>query len=178
MAYDLLPVPDDDTAFNTLASPEFDLKQQAIVTEAAIEPTQAPAEPPQMQTQLRHSGFVQLAVTTATPGLLVLSEWDLPGWQVLVDSQPAEALTVNYAFQGVWLPAGTHTVVWRYRPWQVPVGLAVSLLVVVGTAVFLYKPRRLTTQQRRPLVWPCPRCPPFAYRRYAPASSGGSTCCC
>jgi hypothetical protein len=159
MVYELLPVPDDEAAFNALAAPEFDLQRQVIVTNALTEPVQPPTEPPHIQVQTRRAGFTELVVTTQTPGVLTLSEWDLPGWQVLVDGQPAQALTTNYAFQGIWLPAGTHTVIWRYRPWQVPLGIAISVLVVLGTAVLLRQPRTIPAYQRRPLAWPQPALP-------------------
>ena len=159
MVYELLVAPDSDTVLSTLATPEFDLNQTAVLATENNWSTQMPNTPPQVQVETRRAGFTQLAVTTETAGLMVLSEWDLPGWQVLVDGQPAELLTVNYAFQGVWLPAGTHTVVWQYRPWQVPVGLAVSLLIVLGTAVLIYKPRTFTAHQRRPIAWPLPALP-------------------
>lgn len=149
MAYDVTTVPDDDAAFAALRAPDFDLTQDAVITGAMIEAA-PPDAPPAVAVQARRSGFAELTVTTASPGVLLLSEWDLPGWQVQVDGAAADPLTVNYALQGVWLPAGTHTVTWRYRPWQVPLGISLSLLTLLGTAVLLLRSRTLPVGERRP----------------------------
>lgn len=52
----------------------------------------------------------------SAPGLLVLTEAHDPGWRVWVDGARAEAVRVNHALRGVWLPPGNHEVLWRYQP--------------------------------------------------------------
>ncbi|MBK8906034.1 MAG: glycosyltransferase family 39 protein [Anaerolineaceae bacterium] len=168
MVYEVLSAPDDGAAFNTLANPEFDLNRQVVVTNETVESGPTPTEQPQVTVQTRRAGFTQLQVTTPTAGVLVLSEWDLPGWQVAVDGTAAKPFTANYAFQGVWLPPGTHTVTWHYRPWQVTVGLAISLLTVLGTAVFLRRPQAMKAGQRRPLILPRPALPQLHLRQISP----------
>ncbi len=156
MIYELLTAPDDSTAFDLIAAPEFDLNQRVVIINANVAGVQLPTEPPTVVIRERRAGFTQLEVTTQTAGILVLSEWDMPGWQVRVNGTTSERLTVNYAFQGVWLPPGTHTVVWRYQPWQVTAGIVVSLLMVGGTAVFLQQPRTFSATPRRAIRLPQP----------------------
>jgi hypothetical protein len=49
-------------------------------------------------------------------GWLVLSESDLPGWVVTIDGTVSPIYTANYLFQSVQVPAGDHSVIFRYVP--------------------------------------------------------------
>jgi hypothetical protein len=65
--------------------------------------------------------------------LLVLEDRMADGWRVTVDGNPAEALTANYLFRGVIVPAGHHSVEWTYHA----PGLAAGVGVSIGTVVIL-----------------------------------------
>ncbi len=62
----------------------------------------------------------------AAPGLLVLSEVWYPGWRALADGGPVAIQRVAGVLRGVPLPAGAHSVEFRYSPWTVWTGLGVS----------------------------------------------------
>ena len=62
------------------------------------------------------SGFVKIRVTTARDGFLVFSENHYPGWKAFVDNTKARILKVKDLVQAVRLSAGTHTVVFKYKP--------------------------------------------------------------
>lgn len=68
--------------------------------------------------------------TSAAPGILVVHDSYAPGWRVKVDDAPAPLLEVNGLFRGVALSAGTHQVVFQYRPRSVMLGATVSLTSV------------------------------------------------
>ncbi|GEM_PF-5678628 len=62
-------------------------------------------------------GHVSLKTTTQTPRLLVFSENNLRGWHGAIDGKETLTSFANYLYQGLIVPAGTHTVVFRYaRP--------------------------------------------------------------
>ncbi len=92
-------------------------------------------------TALRDEGpnKVELAVDAPEGGWLVLADTWFPGWVVELDGQATESFPANGVMRSVWIPAGQHTVVFRYRPTTVPVGLA---LTVFGLAAFAYLRRK------------------------------------
>jgi hypothetical protein len=80
------------------------------------------------------------------PGWLVLLDNDFPGWKAEVDGAPARILHADYAFRAVALSAGSHRVVFRYRPGSFYWGIGVSLaaLVAAGGIAFTRTGKRAT----------------------------------
>lgn len=136
-----------DLVLRGAADPQvIDLRQEAILS-AALEPDQEQAlrdgeslggalSP--VQVSRYENDQVTLQVETPTAAILVMSDVYNPGWQVRVDGQPSKLHRANVAFRGVYLPAGSHTVEMIYRPWEVRLGAALSLLglALVGLVVF------------------------------------------
>lgn len=84
---------------------------------------------------LAHSPLAVTATLTAPEaGWLVLLDQDFPGWKVEVDGAPARAARAFGLFRAVRVPAGLHTVTWRYEPASFALGLA---LAAGGLAVTL-----------------------------------------
>jgi hypothetical protein len=77
---------------------------------------------------------VVIAARASTRQLLVLADRMDIGWQVQIDGQPAEALTANYLFRGVFVPPGDHTVEWTYRAPGLTTGVTISLATLVLVA--------------------------------------------
>jgi uncharacterized membrane protein YfhO len=78
---------------------------------------------------------IQIKVSTAAGGLLVLADSYYPGWRALVDGKPAPVLRVDYLFRAVPLPAGEHEVSFYYEPDSLRLGAAISavaLAVILG----------------------------------------------
>jgi hypothetical protein len=65
-------------------------------------------------------------------GTLVVEENSWSGWRVSLDGQPAKL--VDGGWLSVDAPAGSHTYVFRYRPWDVLVGLFLLLGGVAASA--------------------------------------------
>jgi len=63
------------------------------------------------------------------------------GWKAYVDGEEAPYFRVDYVLRGMVLPAGDHTVEWRFRApgwgWTEGVTLAASLAILLGAAVAL-----------------------------------------
>ncbi len=94
----------------------------------------------------------ELVATLDAPGIVVLADVDYPGWELTINGRPAPILTVNLAMRSAAVEAGTHRLVYAYRPRSFLVGGAISLLglaVVVPWALLSVHPRR---QVRRPTL--------------------------
>jgi hypothetical protein len=116
-------VPDHATAWNAIHAPDFDPAVTAIV-EGAAPATGGRGEVTEIQPGPNR---LALRVNTDGPALLVVSQVWYPGWRVYMDGQPQVApLRVDYLFQGVALPAGSHAVELRFEPagWQLGWALA------------------------------------------------------
>jgi hypothetical protein len=77
-------------------------------------------------------------VDAPSEGIAVFSQLWFPHWQVRVDGKPAALLRADYAFRGVKLGPGTHTVEFDYHsPW-IALGLKVALASVLGLALLSF----------------------------------------
>jgi len=77
-------------------------------------------------------------VTGKAEGLLVLTDTLAPGWRATVDGTAAELVTVNGYQTGVFLTAGPHDVVLRYRPPGFGAGCALSLLSLAALGAWVF----------------------------------------
>ncbi len=73
-------------------------------------------------------------ITTPRAGVLTSSIPYSSGWRVTVNGQAAKTIRTNQAFLGVYLPQGTHRVVFTYQTPELRTGAMVSLLGLCWTA--------------------------------------------
>jgi uncharacterized membrane protein YfhO len=65
----------------------------------------------------------------------VLADNFYDGWEATIGGEPAEVILTNHTFRGVMLPAGTHTVEFRFRPAALYTGLYITVggfLILLG----------------------------------------------
>lgn len=82
---------------------------------------------------------VAVDVTANSPGLLVLADLHYPGWTAETDGRRVPLLRADGVFRAVSLPAGSHRVVFRYRPVSVMAGAAISIVAVVVMLLLLWR---------------------------------------
>ncbi len=79
---------------------------------------------------------VEIEAHLVSPGLLVLADAFYPGWRLTVETdgveREASILRTNRVMRGVALPAGTHRLVYEYRPATFAWGAAISGLSAAG----------------------------------------------
>lgn len=87
------------------------------------------------------SDFLTYAVDAKKEELAIFSEIYYPkGWQITIDGQPAEMLRANYTLRALPIPAGQHTVEFRFDPQSIKVtdGIAYSaLFLMLMTSILL-----------------------------------------
>jgi uncharacterized membrane protein YfhO len=77
---------------------------------------------------------IEIRVDLVTPGYLLLTDTHYPGWQALVDDQPAPILRADLYFRAIALKAGEHEVRLRYQPSSLRAGAWVTALTIVSLA--------------------------------------------
>ena len=80
-------------------------------------------------------------------GVLMLTDSNYPGWNAYLDGRRTPMLSANYLFRGVLVPAGAHTVEFRYEPKSYFYGGLISLCALLACAAWWF----LTTQRANSL---------------------------
>ncbi len=153
MVYDAAVTADAGTAFDLIQQPGFDPVETVILTDpvlAGLDSTAAPEQTPTVEIERLSSSELAFSVNTAADGILVISEWDLPGWQATMDGVEVPLLTADFALQGLHVPAGNHQIALTYGGRDAYCGLLIALLTLLISAVLAWRwrpqiPTRLVT---------------------------------
>ncbi len=129
------------------ADSAFAAKKASVIPGALTPETAAAAGASVIEKEWR---FNRMAYQVENParGLLVLSELYFPHWKVKLDGKDAPLLKVDYAFPGVALEPGSHSVTLEYHsPWMQK-GFLISgvslLLLILGAAGLRFAERKGT----------------------------------
>ncbi|MBI2684976.1 MAG: YfhO family protein [Acidobacteria bacterium] len=80
--------------------------------------------------------YGRIEATMACDGLVVFSSAMLPGWEASVDGQPRPILEAYGKLMAVSVPAGEHTVEFRYAPRSITIGCVLTLVGLIGAGVW------------------------------------------
>ena len=79
---------------------------------------------------------IKMSLDAPREGWLVLSDLWYPGWKAEVDGQRTAIFRANYLFRAIKIPAGEHTVIWKYSPASFWIGLVISGLAWIFVGLF------------------------------------------
>jgi hypothetical protein len=130
-------VVDDPTALRLLGSAPFDPAKTVLLatnTPVAQAPGSLDADPGTVKITHYKSTDLIMEAEAKTPAVLLLNNRTGDDWHVTVDGQPAPFLRCNYIMQGTFVPAGHHTVEFRYQP---PLKLLFISLTAFGVGLLL-----------------------------------------
>lgn len=82
---------------------------------------------------------IVLQAEMAAPGFVVLADAYDAGWQATVDGQATAVYRANTVVRAVYVPAGSHEIIFRYRPLPFWLGAVGSGLALIGLVVFMVK---------------------------------------
>jgi hypothetical protein len=129
---------DIDAALTALGRPGFDPAKMAVI-EGQLPAPLTPAVGTETVTFAAYGpSSSTIRANLTAPGLLVLADSYYPGWNAYVDGLPQPLYAANVAMRGVYVPAGAHTVEFKYEPLSFWGGALIStatlilLLLVVG----------------------------------------------
>ncbi len=91
-----------------------------------------------------NSNKVSFECETQSDAFLYVSDAYYPGWKAYLDGKEARIYRANLAFRAVYVPRGTHTVLFVYRPLSFYVGCCLTAFGLL-TSLFLLRRRRERT---------------------------------
>jgi Bacterial membrane protein YfhO len=113
-----------------ICAADFDPSNSVVLPEppppAPFRGESAPILPPGVAGFAQGVNDVRLVASVAEPSVLVLSQTYYPGWRVLVDDRPQPLLRADYAFAGVALAPGRHTVRFTLQPNSLRIGALIT----------------------------------------------------
>jgi len=108
----------DFLTLKTLAAPAFDPQQTVLLANPLVVPD-AGRGTNQNSGSVEFAGYMSKDIVFHTqadaPSVLLLNDAYDPEWKVLVDGRPAPLLRCNFIMRGAPVPAGTHTVEFKYE---------------------------------------------------------------
>lgn len=127
MVFQTEHVDDGQACCRRLADEQFDPYRTALVETPTPTLDAPPNETPSVEMIPDIRGRKEFQVQTAARGMLVMSYTYFTQMEATIDGLAAPVVPVNHAFCGVVVPPGDHRVVLRYNPWEIYLGLTVSL---------------------------------------------------
>lgn len=131
---------DRDAIYTALAAPDFNPRRVAYVP-TPIEVIENQAIEP-ISIALVQPDRLMVDADLTTPGLLVLSEINYPGWTALVNGSSTPIVEVDGLLRGMALPSGSAQVEMIFRPGSLTAGGLLTLLGVVLWFVLMIWPVR------------------------------------
>jgi hypothetical protein len=132
----------DDATLKRLGDPAFDPEQSVLVSENI--PGPGPVAPNAALAPVDFASYsprkIVLRTEASVPTVLQLINRYDPNWEVQIDGHAAPLLRCNFIAQGVQVPAGRHTITFRFAPpvkgfWLMSACVAFGLLLCGVLAV-------------------------------------------
>jgi hypothetical protein len=144
---DLKVVKDDNEAI--LALNDIDTESTAIIKDEYVDEVTNTNFQQDSTAYINLTNFKMNALTyrsqSAYDGFAVFSEVYYPeGWQAYIDGEPKEHIQVDYTLRGLQIPAGKHTIEFKFEPSVIATGSRISLaghiifILIIGFGIFKY----------------------------------------
>ncbi len=132
---------DPARAWRRVAAGEIDLASEVFLDSDPSPRPPAGRRPPILVARLAEDRpeRVVAEIATNSAGLLVVTDLFYPGWIAEEEGRKLEILRADGFFRAVALPAGSHRVVFRYRPILFLAGAGISLLALAAVLFLAYQ---------------------------------------
>ncbi len=126
-----------DAMLDAIRDPAFDPRHEAYLeADLSGEPMASlDSDIGSASVSARTENTVTLKVDAARDAILILSDAYYPGWSAKVDGEPASIFPVYSVMRGIRISEGTHTVSFEYDPPSFRIGLAISVIVLLASAL-------------------------------------------
>lgn len=150
---EVITMDDPDDAMTGIAAPDFDPARTAIVLGDGPF-TNTPGDSARsVRVPANAYGPHEFVIETSAtaPQFLVLSEiWYPQGWEARIDGEPIAIERVNYAFRGMQVPAGEHTITMTYDPPEIAAGFLVSRIALLVSLALVGLGAAMVWRRRAP----------------------------
>lgn len=82
---------------------------------------------------------IVLSTDNGTAATLFSSEVFYPGWEGFIDGKKVDVIKTNHAFRALFVPAGKHTVTYRYSPRIFLIGGLVTMITAGLCVIIIFK---------------------------------------
>jgi len=141
MTYDYEVIGDKNKALSFLKENDFKLKDKVLLNSDPDISFRKFASSSDVPNNVRITEYVndkvKISIYTEADGILVLSDVLMQGWKVYVDKVPGNILSANYAFRGVFIPSGSHNVVFKYEPVSFLAGVILTCSGLLAVILFI-----------------------------------------
>ncbi|MFO7975190.1 MAG: YfhO family protein [Candidatus Hydrogenedentota bacterium] len=130
-------LPSIDALFERMREPGFD-PLQSVLTDFPVETLSAnDSQTARGKATILEWGpsTVKISTDSPTEAVLVLLDNYYPGWHALVNGSAAEVFPAYYAFRALRVPAGKSTVEIYYEPLSFKIGMVISVIALLGSAL-------------------------------------------
>ena len=136
LVYDTRIVANDAQALAVLNAPNLQLRRTVVLEQSPSIPVSGdkPSDATATVTAFKPESFT-INVNTTANAVLSVSHPDYPGWIATIDGTTTPILRAYGALAAVVVPAGEHTIVFRYDPLSYKLGATVSLLAWITIVV-------------------------------------------
>ena len=129
--------PDTAASLAALRSPTFDPRQTAVLVgrgQNGARPAPGARDKVVVSQYEPERVAIQVTVDGLEPALLLLTDANYPGWEATVDGLEVPIHQANLLFRAVFVPPGSHEVIFSFAPTSFAIGRLVS---VVGLVIWL-----------------------------------------
>lgn len=138
-------VDSQSAAITRVGNPAFAPFQSVILEhEPSLTPLFTTGEESAVVTQFEHQRLVT-EVNLSAPAIVVWSEIAYPGWVARVNGERVDDFRAYGLLRAVVVPAGDHTVEWRFEPPLAYGGLGITLITIALGVLALFWKRRTST---------------------------------
>lgn len=81
-------------------------------------------------------GFWKMRAETSKDSFLILTQTNYPGWSARIDGVSAKIYQADYLFQAVYVPAGSHEIIFSFKSRQLKFGAILSIIGILFAAAF------------------------------------------
>ncbi len=132
-----------EAALATVQNHAHELDQLVVLELEGQPPPPAPSTLERAPGEVAMTGVglnkIVLQAEMVAPGFVVLADAYDAGWQATVDGQATAVYRANTVVRAVYVPAGSHEIIFRYRPLPFWLGAVGSGLALIGLVMFMVK---------------------------------------